>query len=252
MGYVSGRIAGVGLMLSLAGVVGLWSAISHQLNGVEATATVLAHVGECRVEYQLVVSDHRTDLPMDCDAATTFQKRMGDNKVILHRNDFAKLRFTEPGGQSREVKALEANLGAHNAPVGSKIPIVYDPAHPEDSRAPTTMGAMGGFLGLSLFGLFLTFAGFGMGPTRIFKALTGGSRGAAKPAVAGIDWSEEAVGERLRAAAAQAASGPSSPSPWQSPSAASSDAPVASPWAATHSQPQFGRAAAPTFGKRRA
>jgi hypothetical protein len=250
MGVLSSRAATIGLILSVACGLAIYSTISHQLQGVETNATVLAYVSECSVEYQLVSQNHRTDLPLECDAAAAFQKSVGANKAILHRNDFVKLRYVEPGGKSREIKVVEANLVLHDARVGSTVPIVYDPSHPEDARAPLTMNVLGLEFALFLLGLFFLFAGLGMGPLRLAQSLMGGSRNAPKPAAKSLDWSEEAVAQRLRAAAA--AAGPSSPPPWQSPSAGSPDTPFASPWAAGHAQPEFGNSPARSFGKRRA
>jgi hypothetical protein len=252
MGFLRARAAVFGIILTVGSGLAMSSGISHQLQGVATTATVLDHSSECRVEYQLVVSDHRSDLPMDCDAATAFQNRLGSNKVILHRNDFVKLRYAEPDGRMHTVKVVAANVVAHAAPNGSSIPVVYDPIHPDDVKAPLTMNVLGLEFLLFLGGLYLLSLGLGIGPVRVMRALMGGSRSAPAPAAARMDWSEESVGERLRAAAAQAASAPSSPAPWQSPSAAPAERPVASPWATANSDPQFGRASASSFGKRRA
>jgi hypothetical protein len=251
--FARGRLLVVGLILTFAGGGVLKSTISRQMNGVEATATVLEHISECSVEYRLVVADHNTEEPMACDAAVAFQNSMGSNKVTLLRNDFLRLRYAEAGGKTHEVKMAVAAALAHDAKVGAAIPVIYDPNHPDVVREPLTASVFAVEVGIVLLGLFLTVLGLGMGPVRIMKALAGNLRNAPMPATARKDWSEEAVGERLRAAAAQAAGAASSPAPWQSAaSAAPAEMPVASPWATPGAEPRFGRASASSFGKRRA
>jgi hypothetical protein len=250
--FARGRLLVVGVILTFAGGGVLKSTVSRQMNGVEATATVLEHISECNVEYRLVIADHNTEQSMACDAATWFQNSMGSNKVTLVRNDFLRLRYAEAGGKTHEVKmAVDAAL-AHDAKVGAAIPVIYDPNNPDIVREPLTASVLGVEVGIVLLGLYLTLLGLGIGPIRIMKALMGSSRGAPTPATAAVDWSEEAVGERIRAAAAKAAGARSSPAPWQSPIAAPMDTPVASPWSRPSAEPQFGRASASSFGKRRA
>ena len=233
MGFFRGRVLAIGAILSVACGLAMYSTINHQLNGVATNATVLAYVAECSVEYQLVNSNRRIEQTMDCGAAAAFQQRVGTNKVILHRSDFVRLRYAEPGGKSHEVKAVEANVLAHDAPVGATLPIVYDPKHPDDARAPLTTRMVGVEFGMLLVGLFFLLLGLGIGPARIAKAFAGRPKPAFTPDIDEEEWSEQEMAARLRAAAA-------------------SLPPSAPPWSTPDAQPQFGRAPAPTFGKRRA
>ena len=211
MSYLRGRVIGFGLILMLAALYALVTGLSHQMNGVQATATVLAHVSECKVQYRLVVEDHDTTLPLDCEAATAFQNRIGINKVKILREDFVRLRYVPRGGKPYEAKVAEINVLPYQAP-GSQLTVVYDPNHLDDVRTPMTMGLLGAGAAVLLLGLFLVM--LGVGPSAIVRAFSGRPKQASAPAKPEEDWSEAAMIARLRAATAPAArvQTPSSPS----------------------------------------
>jgi hypothetical protein len=117
-----------------------WSICSdtlHQLNGKPSTATLIEHIRECTVAYQVVGEDRRKE-PMACDAAEAFQQRLGLSKVKVSAERFALVRFTLADGRAHEAKVDERTLHSHTLPVGAKIAVVYAPDQPADVRPVLT------------------------------------------------------------------------------------------------------------------
>jgi hypothetical protein len=117
-----------------------WSMYSdtlHQLTGRPSTATLIEHVRECTVKYQIVGEDRRQE-PMACDAAEAFQQRVGPSKAKVSAERFALVRFSLADGRTHEAKVDERTLHSHGLPVGATFPVVYDPDQPADVRPVLT------------------------------------------------------------------------------------------------------------------
>jgi len=175
-----------GILLTLFSSILLPSSVWFQIHGIAANATVLEHIAECTVEYRLVIQDHSTQVPLDCDAATSMQKSMGENKVKLDREDYVRLSYALPDGKPREAKVKGNDVLAFNTPVGATLPIVYDPKDPDHLRTPLiTRPVLGIEMAMLLAGSYLLLRGFGVRPIGTVRAWIGGrsgqSLGGAKP-----------------------------------------------------------------------
>jgi hypothetical protein len=130
-----------GVVIGGALTVGIgWSICSdtlHQLNGNPSTATLIEHIRECTVEYQIIGEDRRKE-PMACDATEAFQRRVGPSKFKVSAERFALVRFSLADGRAHEAKVDERKLDSYKLPVGAKFAVVYAPDRPADVRAVLT------------------------------------------------------------------------------------------------------------------
>jgi len=151
----------IGGILAAAGGWSLYSDTVHQLNGKPSTATLIEHIKECTLEYQIVGQDRRQE-PMACDAAEAFQQFVGPNKIKVSADHFALVRFPLADGRAHEAKVNESKLDSYKLPVGAKIAVVYAPDRPADVRAVLTWDRLKVSLIIFAIGvvfLMLTFAG---------------------------------------------------------------------------------------------
>jgi hypothetical protein len=141
-----------------------WSICSdtlHQLNGNPSTATLIAHIRECTVEYKIIGEDRRKE-PMACDAAEALQQRVGPNKIKVSAERFALVRFSLADGRAHEAKVDERKLDSYKLPVGAKFAVVYAPDQPADVRAVLTWDRLKVslmLLALGVVSLMLAFPG---------------------------------------------------------------------------------------------
>ena len=160
----TGVVIGGGLTVGVG-----WSICSdtlHQLNGNPTTATLIEHVRECTVAYQIIGEDRRKE-PMACDAAEAFQLRVGPSKVKISAERFALVRFSLADGRAHEAKVDERKLHSHGLPVGATFAVVYAPDQPADVRAVLTWDQLKVSLMLFALGvvsLMLAFPGMVAAP----------------------------------------------------------------------------------------
>ena len=69
-----------------------------------ATATLLAHIKQCTVEYQRIGEQERKE-QLPCELAEEFQRRVGSNKVKLSRDYIARVQFRLGDGRTHEASA---------------------------------------------------------------------------------------------------------------------------------------------------
>jgi len=140
----------------------MYSDTVHQLFGKPSRATLIEHIRECTVEYQLVSEKNKRKEPMACDAAEALQRNAGPNKIKVSAERFALVRFPMADGRVHEAKAYESKLGSYTLPVGAKIAVVYSPDQLADVRAVLTWDRLKVSLMLFAVGvvvLMLNFAG---------------------------------------------------------------------------------------------
>jgi len=155
LGVIFGAIAA-------AGGLPMYSDTVHQLTGKPSTATLIEHIKECTVEYQ-IVGEGRREEPMACDAAEALQQQhVGRNKIKVSAASLAVVRFSLADGRAHEAKVNERKLDSYKLPAGAKIAVVYAPDQPADVRPVLTWDRLKVslimFAGGVVF-LMLTFAG---------------------------------------------------------------------------------------------
>ena len=230
--FYRARLFTISAIVTVASGGVLYSSLSHASRGLEADATVLRSSSECKVEFQFKTADHSTTLPMECDAATAFQARVGANKVKLYRQDFLNLRYALKDGETHEAKIAAALVNGHGAAIGSRLPVVYDPEHPDDARAPLTGQVLAGTSGVFAVSLLLTLFSIGLNPIRLVRPLASRVPGADVPEETDTGASADAAVARMYAMSAKMAR-------------------TESPVAPAPAAPSFSQAGPPTFGKRR-
>jgi hypothetical protein len=124
----------IGAVFAGAGGFGLYSDTMHQLHGRPATATLMAHIKECSVEYQRIGEQERKE-KWPCELAEQFQKRVGSNKVKLSSDLIARVRFPLPDGRVHEASVDDIKLGSTKLAIGANLPVIYAPDNPADVRA---------------------------------------------------------------------------------------------------------------------
>lgn len=151
----------IGGMVAAAGGWNIYSDTVHQLKGTPSTATLIEHIKECTVEYQIVGQERRNE-PMACDAVEAFQRYVGPSKIKVSKVNLALVRFSLADGRAHEAKVNERKLDSFKLPVGAKIAVVYAPDQPGDVRAVLTWDRLKVSLMLFAVGvvvLMLTFTG---------------------------------------------------------------------------------------------
>jgi hypothetical protein len=124
----------IGAIFAGAGGFALYSDTMHQIHGRPATATLVAHIKECTVEYQRVGEQERKE-KWPCELAEEFQKRVGSNKVKLSSDLIARVRFPLEDGRLHEANVDDVKLGSYKLAIGATLPVIYAPANPADVRA---------------------------------------------------------------------------------------------------------------------
>jgi hypothetical protein len=156
-----GRNFVIGAIFAGAGGSALYSDTMHQIHGRRATATLVAHIKECSVEYQRVGEQQRKE-KWPCELAEEFQKRVGSNKVRLSSDLIARVRFPLEDGRVHEANVDDVKLGSHKLAIGTTLPVIYAPANPADVRAVMSWERIKVSLILLAIGipfLWLTFGG---------------------------------------------------------------------------------------------
>jgi hypothetical protein len=158
----------------LAGVCGasLYSDTKHQINGRPSTATLMEHIKQCTVEYQFIGKEKQNQ-KMPCELAEELQRRVGQNKIKLSKDYFARVQFPLENGRMHQAEVDDIKLGSYSLAVGATLPVVYAPDNPGDVRAVMSwerakvwliMLAVGvGLLALALGGPLMSLFGWAFG-----------------------------------------------------------------------------------------
>ena len=117
-----------------AGATSLYSDVTHQIHGQPATATLLAHLKKCTVEYQKIGEPERKE-QWPCELAEEFQRRIGASKVKLSRDGFARVEYRLADGRIQQAEVDDVKLGTYGLAVGTTLPVVYAISNPTDVRA---------------------------------------------------------------------------------------------------------------------
>jgi hypothetical protein len=145
----------------------------HQIHGRLATATRMAHIQECTVEYQRIANRNEKTGCRACWRSNS-RKRIGFNKVKLSRDLTARVRFP---AASRRPASTTSKLGSTKLAIGATLPIIYAPDNPAALRAvlswdrPKTLPTM-----LVIDAVFLALA-FRVQPLLRHKSLAGNPAG---------------------------------------------------------------------------
>ena len=150
----------IGAIFAGAGGFGLYSDTTHQIHGRPATATLMAHIEECTVEYQRIGEQERKE-KLPCELAEQFQKRVGSNKVKLSRDLIARVRFPLQDGRIQEASVDDIKLGSIKLAIGATLPVIYAPDNPADVRAVMSWDRVK--IQLILLAIGLPFLWFGFG-----------------------------------------------------------------------------------------
>jgi hypothetical protein len=149
-----------GAIFAGAGAFGLYSDTMHQLQGRPATATLMAHIKTCTVEYQRIGEPERKE-QLPCELAEAFQQRVGSNKVKLSREHIARVQFALPDGRMQEASVDEFKLDSNKLAIGATLPVFYAPNNPADVRAVMSWQRIK--IQLILLAIGLPFLWFGCG-----------------------------------------------------------------------------------------
>jgi hypothetical protein len=150
----------VGIIFAGSGGFALYSDTMHQMHGRPATATLVAHITECTVEYQRIGDQKRKD-KLPCALAEEFQKRVGSNKVKLSHDLIARVRFALENGRIQDADVDDIKLGSTKLAIGATLPVIYAPANPADVRAVMSWQRIRVSLILLAIGLPFLWLGFG-------------------------------------------------------------------------------------------
>jgi hypothetical protein len=156
-----------GAIFAGAGAFGLYSDTMHQLHGRPSTATLMAHIEECTVEYQRIGEQQRKE-KLPCALAEQFQKQVGSNKVKLSRDLIARVRFPLQDGRVQEASVDDIKLGSIKLAIGTTLPVIYAPGNPVDVRAVMSWDRIKIQLILLAIGLPFLWFGFGGSLTGLF------------------------------------------------------------------------------------
>ena len=149
-----------GAIFAGAGAFGLYSDTMHQIHGRPTTATLVAHVQQCTVEYQRIGEQERKE-QLPCELAEEFQKRVGSNKVKLSRDLIARIRFPLHDGRIHDANVDDIKLGSIKLAIGATLPVIYAPGNPADVRAVMSWNRIKVQLILLAIGLPFLWFGFG-------------------------------------------------------------------------------------------
>lgn len=157
-----------GAVLAGAGGYGLYSDATHQIHGLPATATLMAHIKQCTVEYQRIGEQRRKE-QLPCELAEAFQQRVGSDQVKLSRDDLARVQFRLEDGRTQGAEVDDFKLGSSKLAVGATLPVIYAPDNPADVRPGMSWDTVKIQLILLVLGIPFLALGFGVS----FTALLG-------------------------------------------------------------------------------
>jgi hypothetical protein len=163
-----GKAFAIGAIFAGAGGYGLYSDVNHQVHGKPATATLIAHLKLCTVEYQRIGEQERKE-QLPCELAEAFQRQVGSNKVKLSRDSVARVQFTLADGRSHEANVDDVKLGTYGLPVGTTLPVIYDANNPADVRARMSWQTLKVPLILLAIGIPFLLLTFGVSLTAVFR-----------------------------------------------------------------------------------
>jgi hypothetical protein len=163
-----GKAFAIGAIFAGAGAYNLYSDVNHQIHGRPATATLMAHLKLCTVEYQRIGEQERKE-QLPCELAEAFQRQVGSNKVKLSRDAVARVQFSLEDGRTQEANADDIKLGTYGLPVGTTLPVIYDASNPVDVRARMSWKTLQVPLILLGIGIPFLLLTFGVSLTAIFR-----------------------------------------------------------------------------------
>ena len=171
----------VAFVLLSKGGDGLQKAIKIRMSGNAVTGEVVQHLTECTARIRDAGRWERFDVP--CNSLVSLRERYGFSNVRSYRKRQVMVRFVRENGQVHFAKVRPSrNFIRWQAPIGSKVALVYSPSNPDRIRAqPDWKSVQGdllffaGGVGLLIFVLWST-----IGPlfTWLALSLTAGSSGA--------------------------------------------------------------------------
>ncbi len=172
----------LGTLCVVFGAATLFLEARHSLTGVQVPAVLVDRVEECTAEFQPKGESRRKEA-MPCERAFAFRAAVGENKVRVHKTFFALLRLPLANGSQRAVKVDLATVNPYLTPLGSSVPVVYNPSKPDDVRLPLTLARVQSNLGLLGLGLLLLAIAF-IGPIlrAVLGAFSGNVSSGAEPA----------------------------------------------------------------------
>lgn len=158
----------IGAIFAGAGGYGLYSDVNHQIRGRPATATLMAHIKQCTVEYQRIGEQERRE-QLPCELAEEFQRRVGSNKVKLSRDYIARVQFSLADGRTHEANVDDIKLGSYELPIGTTLPVIYAPDNPADVRAKMSWQTLQVPLILLAIGIPFLMLSFGVSLSAVFR-----------------------------------------------------------------------------------
>ena len=163
-----GKAFAIGAIFAGAGGYGLYSDVNHQIHGRPATATLMAHLKLCTVEYQRIGEQPQKE-QLPCELAEEFQRRVGSNKVKLSRDSVARVKFSLEDGRTHEANADDIKLGTYGLPIGTTLPVMYAPNDPADVRARMSWQTLKVPLILLAIGIPFLMLTFGVSLAGVFR-----------------------------------------------------------------------------------
>jgi hypothetical protein len=158
----------IGAIFAGAGGHGLYSDVTHQIHGRPATATLMAHLKQCTVEYQRIGEPERKD-QLPCELAEEFQRRVGSNKVKLSRDYVARVQLALEDGRTHEAIVDDIKLGSYGLPIGTTLPVIYNANNPADVRAKMSWQTLQVPLILLAIGIPFLVLSFGVSLAAVFR-----------------------------------------------------------------------------------
>ncbi len=147
----------LGLVCVYLGGNGLLTHLQHGWNGTSVTAIYHGQRTACRLEYMLATDSRWQETEMDCDEASAIVSKNPKKKVRFHSDTFVQLSYALPDGTAHDAE-IKRELGVilpAGIQIGDRLPVVYAPENPGDVRTPFTLAALGQYLVMMGFGLFV-------------------------------------------------------------------------------------------------
>jgi hypothetical protein len=162
-----GQAFAIGAILAVPGGYGLYSDVRHQIHGRPATATLMAHIERCTVEYQRIGEQKRKE-HLPCELAEEFQRQVGSNKVKLSYEHIARVQFPLEDGRTHEASVDDIKLGSHKMAIGATLPVTYAPDNLADVRAKMSWETLKVPLIMLVIGIPFLALSFGVPLTALF------------------------------------------------------------------------------------
>jgi hypothetical protein len=162
-----GTVFTFGAIFAGAGAITLYSAVTHQIHGKLATATLLEHTKQCTVEYQRIGEERRKE-QWSCKEAEDLQRVLGPAKFRVSHDSVARVRFQLEGGRAHEANIDEYKFKSSKLAVGATLPVVYAPDNPSDVRPKLSWEQLSVALVLFAIGIPFLMVAFGIPFSALF------------------------------------------------------------------------------------